>query len=108
MAELSPALPMKRRHRPVKKVTYHDPCHLKRGLGISEEPRQLIRDAGYELVEMNDADACCGFGGDALIDASRAVRVHLKAQAGQYRSHGSGYGRNGLHGLRASAPRRTR
>ncbi len=50
-----------------KKVTYHDPCHLKRGLGISEEPRQLIRDAGYELVEMNDADACCGFGGDALM-----------------------------------------
>jgi iron-sulfur cluster protein len=50
-----------------KKVTYHDPCHLKRGLGIWQEPRQLIKDAGYEVVEMNDADACCGFGGDALL-----------------------------------------
>ncbi|MFA5399637.1 MAG: L-lactate dehydrogenase (quinone) large subunit LdhH [Dehalococcoidia bacterium] len=51
----------------VKKVTYHDPCHLKRGLGISAEPRQLIEAAGYSLVEMNDADACCGFGGDTLL-----------------------------------------
>jgi iron-sulfur cluster protein len=50
-----------------KKVTYHDPCHLKRGLGIWQEPRQLIKDAGYELVEMADSDACCGFGGDALL-----------------------------------------
>jgi Fe-S oxidoreductase len=50
-----------------RKVTYHDPCHLKRGLGISAEPRQLIEAAGYRLVEMNDSDACCGFGGDALL-----------------------------------------
>jgi iron-sulfur cluster protein len=50
-----------------QKVTYHDPCHLKRGLGIFAEPRQLIDRAGYQLVEMNDSDACCGFGGDALL-----------------------------------------
>ena len=49
------------------KVTYHDPCHLKRGLGISAEPRKLIEEAGYQLVEMSDPDACCGFGGDALL-----------------------------------------
>jgi len=51
----------------VGRVTYHDPCHLRRGLGISAEPRKLIESAGYELVEMNDADACCGFGGDTLL-----------------------------------------
>jgi iron-sulfur cluster protein len=50
-----------------KKVTYHDPCHLKRGLDIWQEPRQLIKDAGYEIVEMKDADSCCGFGGDSLL-----------------------------------------
>jgi len=50
-----------------KRVTYHDPCHLKRGLGISAEPRQLLEAAGYNLVEMNDSDACCGFGGDTLL-----------------------------------------
>jgi Fe-S oxidoreductase len=65
LIELSDA----RRVKPAgnKKVTYHDPCHLKRGLGVSVEPRQLIKDAGYEIVEMNDSDACCGFGGDALL-----------------------------------------
>jgi len=46
------------------KVTYHDPCHLKKGLGVSSEPRAVIEAAGkYELVEMKEADACCGMGG---------------------------------------------
>ncbi|SDZ98919.1 iron-sulfur cluster-binding protein [Desulfuromusa kysingii] len=46
-----------------EKITYHDSCHLKRGVGVWEEPRTLIKDAGYQLVEMNHADRCCGFGG---------------------------------------------
>jgi Fe-S oxidoreductase len=45
------------------KVTYHDSCHLKRVLGISEPPRRLIEAAGCELVEMKDADKCCGMSG---------------------------------------------
>ncbi len=46
------------------RVTYHDACHLLRELGVSEEPRQLIRGVhGVELVEMSGAEACCGFGG---------------------------------------------
>jgi len=46
------------------KVTYHDSCHLLRGLGISEQPRQLIRNIKRtELIEMKDSDRCCGFGG---------------------------------------------
>jgi Fe-S oxidoreductase len=45
------------------KVTYHDSCHLKRSLHISREPRELLVLAGAELVEMNGADNCCGFGG---------------------------------------------
>jgi len=50
------------------KITYHDPCHLKRGLNIYSEPRQLLAREGYEIVEMEDCDACCGFGGTILID----------------------------------------
>ncbi len=46
-----------------EKVTYHDSCHLKRGAGVWQEPRQLIETAGHELVEMAHADRCCGFGG---------------------------------------------
>lgn len=46
------------------RVTYHDSCHLLRELGVSEEPRRLIRAVrGVELVEMQDYRLCCGFGG---------------------------------------------
>ena len=46
------------------KVTYHDPCHLKRGQGIYREPRELMKMApGVELIEMEGADNCCGGAG---------------------------------------------
>ena len=46
------------------RVAYHEACHLLRELGVSDEPRQLLRDVrGAELVELEGADACCGFGG---------------------------------------------
>ncbi|MBI4588775.1 MAG: (Fe-S)-binding protein [Candidatus Rokubacteria bacterium] len=46
------------------KVTYHDSCHLLRGLGESHAPRTLLRNLdGVELVELPGADQCCGFGG---------------------------------------------
>ena len=46
------------------RVTYHDSCHLLRELGVSEEPRALLRAVrGIELVEMKDDKLCCGFGG---------------------------------------------
>ena len=45
-------------------VTYHDSCHLKRGLGIADQPRTLLANTeGLRLIEMKDSDACCGFGG---------------------------------------------
>jgi L-lactate dehydrogenase complex protein LldE len=45
-------------------VTYHDSCHLLRGLGEAEAPRRLLRGArGVELRELPGADECCGFGG---------------------------------------------
>lgn len=45
-------------------VTYHDPCHLARGQGITEEPRDVLkRIPGLEFIEMTDADACCGGAG---------------------------------------------
>ncbi len=44
-------------------VTYHDPCHLKKSLGVATQPRQVIRAAGLNLVEMAGSDKCCGMGG---------------------------------------------
>lgn len=46
------------------KVTYHDGCHALRELGIRAQPRKLLRSiGGLELMEMKNADTCCGFGG---------------------------------------------
>jgi L-lactate dehydrogenase complex protein LldE len=46
------------------RVTYHDSCHLLRGIRVQEQPRRLLRSVkGLELVEMKNSDYCCGFGG---------------------------------------------
>jgi L-lactate dehydrogenase complex protein LldE len=46
------------------KVTFHDGCHGLRELGTKEAPRELLRAVkGLELVEMNEGENCCGFGG---------------------------------------------
>jgi len=45
-------------------VTVHDPCHLKKSLGISAQPRTVLRmNPAYNVVEMAASDACCGCGG---------------------------------------------
>jgi L-lactate dehydrogenase complex protein LldE len=46
------------------KATYHDSCAALRECQIKEEPRKLLSNVkGLELVEMNDVETCCGFGG---------------------------------------------
>jgi glycolate oxidase iron-sulfur subunit len=45
-------------------VTYHDPCHLKKSLGVAAQPRALIQaNPQYVLKEMPESDWCCGCGG---------------------------------------------
>ncbi len=44
-------------------ITVHDPCHLAHAQGIRQEPRDLLKRAGYQLKEMVDADQCCGSAG---------------------------------------------
>ncbi|MDQ3216794.1 MAG: (Fe-S)-binding protein [Actinomycetota bacterium] len=47
-----------------RRVAYHDSCHMLRGLGISDEPRQLLAAVeGLELRDLAAQDRCCGFGG---------------------------------------------
>lgn len=46
------------------RVTYHDGCAGLRELGIKDQPRRLLHSVkGLQLVEMDDCDVCCGFGG---------------------------------------------
>ncbi len=54
------------------RLTYHDGCHLLRGLGIERQPRALIGAVrGAQLVEMQDAARCCGFGGTFAVHYPR-------------------------------------
>lgn len=46
------------------KATYHDSCAALRECKIKTGPRKLLSFVkGLELVEMNDVETCCGFGG---------------------------------------------
>jgi L-lactate dehydrogenase complex protein LldE len=46
------------------KATYHDSCAGLRECRIKKEPRRLLSKVkGLELVEMNEVETCCGFGG---------------------------------------------
>ncbi len=48
----------------LQKVTYHDPCHLNRSQGVTSQPREVLKNLpGITLVEMRDAQRCCGGGG---------------------------------------------
>ncbi len=47
------------------KVAYHESCHVLRRLGVSEQPKKLIGAVkGAQLVSLNMANSCCGFGGE--------------------------------------------
>ncbi|MFZ2447858.1 MAG: L-lactate dehydrogenase (quinone) large subunit LdhH [Syntrophobacteraceae bacterium] len=50
------------------KVAYHSPCHLCRGLGVTKEPRDLLKTAGLDYTPVKDEDVCCGFGGSYSMD----------------------------------------
>lgn len=59
------------------RATYHDSCSGLRELGVREQPRTLLKSVkGLQLVELTDADVCCGFGGTFSVkypDISNAI-----------------------------------
>ncbi|HEC78668.1 MAG TPA: FAD-binding protein [candidate division WOR-3 bacterium] len=73
------------------KVTYHDPCDLSRGAKVTKEPREIIKQLGFELVEMKFKDnvsRCCGGGGGILVsdkslsDVMAEKRIQEAAETG--------------------------
>ena len=59
------------------RVTYHPTCHSLRVLRVGDAPLRLLRQvSGLELVELPDAEVCCGFGGTFAVknaDTSTAM-----------------------------------
>lgn len=52
-----------------KKVTYHDPCHLARYSALIEQPREILKKIGVEIIEMKNHGyhtQCCGGGGGVI------------------------------------------
>jgi Fe-S oxidoreductase len=48
------------------KITYHDPCHLGRQSGIYDEPRDILKNIGFKVIELRnnkESSICCGAGG---------------------------------------------
>ena len=62
------------------KATYHDSCAGLRECGIKQEPRRLLAKVkGLELVEMQDVETCCGFGGTFAVKFE-AISVAMAEQ----------------------------
>ena len=59
------------------RVAYHPTCHSLRLLRVGDRPLRLLRHvAGLDLVELPDAEVCCGFGGTFAVknaDVSTAM-----------------------------------
>ena len=58
-------------------ITYHDPCHARKVQGVWREPRELLKP--YKIVEMEDPNRCCGFGGVTI----QTEKFHLAEAAGK-------------------------
>ncbi len=71
-------------------ATYHDPCHQARSLGTSECSRELVRQTGMELVEMEDADQCCGFAGSYSVSQPGVSESILNRKIARVRKTGAG------------------
>jgi L-lactate dehydrogenase complex protein LldE len=62
------------------KATYHDSCSALRECNIKTQPRKLLEKVqGLQLVEMNDCETCCGFGG-AFAVKNESISVAMTEQ----------------------------
>jgi glycolate dehydrogenase iron-sulfur subunit len=91
VTEFLAALPLEapRRGLPLR-VTYHDACHLAHGQGVRDAPRALLRQIpGVELVELADADTCCGSAGSYNLTEPEMARRLGDRKAGTIRATGA-------------------
>ena len=73
-------------------VAYHDSCAGLRELGVKTQPRRLLASVeGLRLVELEEAETCCGFGGHVRRQIRRALERHRFAQE---RGHSKNGGRH--------------
>ena len=69
VCEFLATIPLKKPSGRIKgRVSYHDPCHLRRAQNVWKEPREILSlIEGLEFTELPEADWCCGSAGSQLI-----------------------------------------
>ena len=74
------------------RVTYHDGCHGLRELRVKDEPRQLLRAVrDLELVECDEPESCCGFGGLFSVKFPMISTAMAEVKAGSLARTGCDY-----------------
>jgi len=74
------------------RVTYHPTCHGLRMLHLADKPVRLLRAVdGLELVELPDADQCCGFGGTFALKNSAVSGAMLADKCAHATNTGAEY-----------------
>jgi L-lactate dehydrogenase complex protein LldE len=72
-------------------VTYHPTCHGLRGLSLGDRPLALLRAVrGIDLVELPQAEECCGFGGTFAVKNADTSAAMLADKLSNVLSTGAG------------------
>ncbi|HUN53891.1 MAG TPA: (Fe-S)-binding protein [Smithella sp.] len=72
------------------KVTYHESCHILRGLNISAQPKKLIAGVeGTQFVELESSTACCGFGGEFAVAYPEISEAMVREKAANFVKSGA-------------------
>jgi L-lactate dehydrogenase complex protein LldE len=72
------------------KVTYHASCHLLRGLGARSEPKALLRAVkGLDLVDLEQEETCCGFGGVFSVINPEVSRLMMEEKVRRIEASGA-------------------
>jgi len=73
-------------------VTYHDSCAALRECNIKDGPRKLLQNVkGLNLLEMQDVETCCGFGGTFSVKFSAISNAMLEQKAEAIINSGADY-----------------
>lgn len=70
------------------RIAIQDPCHLRHAQRVVEQPREILRAAGYDVVEIDDVALCCGAAGIYTILEPEASEALGNQKADQVRSTG--------------------
>ncbi|WP_278236391.1 (Fe-S)-binding protein [Isoptericola sp. AK164] len=72
------------------RVTYHPTCHSLRMLGVGERPLRLLRAVeDIDLVELPEAESCCGFGGTFALKNADTSAAMLADKTANVRGTGA-------------------